>query len=195
MIPDTGPLISLAAGGALDLLLLARKNVRIVLTDIVAFEATSKADQYVDGQAIKQFLDDNRHRVEVVETTLGSLALPQMREDIASGRPARLPRDLGELSITNCVISLRERNPGEPTLVLIEDDWFASNTYAVPGNVHLLSTSAFLDGLEAAGVIPSASEVRTSIQAQRPNFRADFWLDQSAEKIDDGSEWVSQFRP
>jgi len=38
VIPDTGPLISLAAGDALDLLLLAREDVRIVLTDMVEFE-------------------------------------------------------------------------------------------------------------------------------------------------------------
>ena len=35
VIPDTGPLISLAVGDALDLLLLAREDVRIVLTDMV----------------------------------------------------------------------------------------------------------------------------------------------------------------
>lgn len=38
--------------------------------------------------------------------------------------------------------------------VLIEDDWFVGNSYAVPGNVHLLSTASFLDGREKADLIP-----------------------------------------
>ena len=78
-------------------------------------------------------------------------------------------------------------------LVLIEDDWFIGNSYAVPGNVHLLSTASFLDGLERAGVIPSAAEVRKRIQQQRPHFRADWQVDQDAPKIEDGTEWVSRF--
>lgn len=59
-----------------------------------------------------------------------------------------MPQDLGELSITNFVISVRRANPGEPVLVLIEDDRFIGNSYAVPGNVHLLSTASFLQGPE-----------------------------------------------
>ena len=97
-----------------------------------------------------------------------------------------------ELSITNFVISLRTANPGDPMLVLTEDDWFASNTYALPGNVHLLSTAAFLDGLEAAGRIPSAAAIRARIQAARPHFKADWLLDRPAEKI--ATEWRSRVK-
>jgi hypothetical protein len=79
-------------------------------------------------------------------------------------------------------------------LVLIEDDWFAANSYAVPGNVHLVSTSAWLDGLEELGLIPSAAAVRTQIQAGRPNFRAGLLVDKEAENIIEGTEWRSRFR-
>ena len=79
-------------------------------------------------------------------------------------------------------------------LVIIEDDWFSANSFSVPGNVHLLSTSAWLDGLEALGQIPSAAAVRAQILAARPNFRADFLADIEAEKIQDGTEWRSRFR-
>jgi hypothetical protein len=105
-----------------------------------------------------------------------------------AGLPAALPKDVGELSITNFVMSLRSTNPADPTFVLVEDDWFATNAYAVPGNVHLLSTSAWLDGLEQHGLIRSASEVRARIQSNRPHFRADFRLDQVAQKIAGGSD-------
>ena len=193
VIPDTGPLISLAAGDALDLLLLAREDVRIVLTDMVEFEATRRADEYVDGAKIRQFLMYHAQRIEVLPTTIGQMALPDMHRRLDQGESAQMPKDIGELSIMNVVISLRTANPGDPTLVLIEDDWFTANAYAVPGNIHLLSTAAFLDGLEQAGVLPSAAEVRMRIQHQRPSFRSEWRVDLPAPKIEAGTEWVSRF--
>lgn len=193
VLPDIGPLISLAAGGALDLLLLAREDVRIVVTDMVHFEATHRADEFADGVAIASFLAKNEGRIEVFPTTVGQFALPELKRRLAAGDQISMPQDLGELSITNFVISIHQ-DPGDPMLVLIEDDWFIGNSYAVPGNVHLLSTASFLDGLEKVGVIPSAAEVRKRIQQQRPYFRADWRVDQEATKIEDGTEWASRFR-
>ena len=195
ILPDAGPLISLAIGNALDLLLLASDDVRLVLTDVVQYEATHRSDRYADAVAIQDFLRKQAHRLEVLPTTIGTLALHDLRQKALAGQPADLPKDLGELSITNFVISLRTVNPGDPTLVIIEDDWFASHSFAVPGNVHLVSTSAWLDGLEALGRIPSAAAVRAQIQAARPNFRADFLLDMEAEKMLEGMEWRTRFRP
>lgn len=194
VLPDTGPLISLALGDALDLLLSVASDVRLVLTDVVEFEATHRADDLPDAQAIRAFLRDHAGRIEVMPTTIGSMALADLHRKAAAGLPAALPKDLGELSITNFVMSLRTSNPGDPMLVIIEDDWFAENAYAVPGNIHLLSTSAWLDGLEALGRIRSASDVRTRIQARRPHFRTDFLVDRPAEKIADGTEWRSSFK-
>lgn len=45
VLPDAGPLISLALGNALDLLLLASNDVRLVLTDVVEFETTHRTDR------------------------------------------------------------------------------------------------------------------------------------------------------
>jgi hypothetical protein len=193
VLPDTGPLISLAAGDALELLLLARQDVRIVVTDMVHFEATHRSDEFTDGAAIAHFLKQHEGRIEIVATTIGQFALPELARRAAAGERVSMPQDLGELSITNFVISIRRANPGDPMLVLIEDDWFIGNSYAVPGNVHLLSTASFLDGHERAGVIPSAAEVRRRIQQQRPHFRADWQVDQAAPKIEGGTQWASRF--
>lgn len=194
VLPDAGPLISLALGNALDLLLLAADDVRLVVTDVVEFEATHRSDQYADAVIIRKFLREHAQRVEVLPTTIGTLALGDLRRRALAGEQVRLSKDLGELSITNFVISLRTVNPGDPMLVIIEDDWFSANSFSVPGNVHLLSTSAWLDGLEALGQIPSAAAVRAQILAARPNFRADFLVDIEAEKIQDGTESRSRFR-
>lgn len=195
VLPDTGPLISLALGNALDLLLLASDDVRLVLTDVVEFEATNRSDPYADAVVIKKFLQDHAPRLEVLPTTIGTLALADLKRRALAGEQVSLAKDIGELSITNFVISLQTVNPGDPMLVVIKDDWFAASAFTVPGNIHLLSTSAWLDGLEALGKIPSAAAVRAKIQAARPNFRADFLLDHEADKIQEGTDGVLPFAP
>ena len=192
VLPDSGPLISLALGESLDLLLSFSAEVRIVLTDVVEYEVTHRADDLPDALAIRSFLAQHAGRIEVISTTIGSLALGDLRRKADAGLPSSLPKDVGELSITNFVISLRTASTAIPMLVIIEDDWFAENAYALPGNIHLLSTSAWLDGLEELGVIASAARVRFKIQAKRPNFRADRVLDIEASKIDGGTEWRTQ---
>ncbi len=191
VLPDSGPLISLACADALHLLLSFHEGVRIVLTDVVEFEATHRRDDLPDAQAIRQFIERHRDRIEVMPTTVGSLVLADLRRQQLEGRSASLPKDMGELSITSFIISMRTANPGEPTLVILEDDWFESTAYAMPGNVHLLSTSAWLDGLEVMKVIASAAQVRASIQAARPHFRGGHLLDREATKLSHGTDWQS----
>lgn len=193
VLPDTGPLISLAMGQALELLLLVAEDVRLVLTDVVAYEATHRSSEFADARSIQEFLAAHAARIEVAPTTVGAMALADIARKKAAGESAALPKDLGELSITNFVISLRSTNPGDPMLVIIEDDWFATSAYAVPGNIHLLSTSAWLDGLEALGLIPSAAEVRGRIQSARPNFRGQLQVDMPAAKVAGGTDWRSAF--
>jgi hypothetical protein len=195
VLPDAGPLISLAHGNALDLLLAVSDDVRIVVTDVVEFEASHRLDRYPDARAIRAFLQEHSGRIEVLPTTIGSLALGDLRRRSLAGEHVSLSKDLSELSIMNFVISLRTANPGDPMLVIVEDDWFMANSFAVPGNVHLVSTSAWLDGLEAIGCIESAAAVRVRIQSGRPNYRADLTVDREAKKIENGTEWRSRFRP
>lgn len=195
VLPDAGPLISLACADALDLLLSFQDGVRIVLTDVVEFEAMHRGDDLPDAAAIKQFIEQNRDRIDVMSTTVGSLALEDIKRKREGGQPASLPKDFGELSIMSFVISMRTANPSDPMLVILEDDWFESNTYALPGNLLLLSTSAWLDGLEQMKVIESAAEVRARIQAARPNFRSGHLLDQEAVKVVEGTAWRPAVRP
>ncbi len=195
VIPDAGPLISLAMGDALHLLLALQPGVRLVLTDFVHFEATVFADRFLDGAQIASFIKKNKNTIEVVATTIGEFAIPTIREKLRKNHDSPWPNDLGELSISSFITTSKDFNPGEPTLVLIEDDWFTTNAYAVPSNVHLLSTSAFLDGLEAEGIIESASAIRSLIQGKRPGFKIEFMIDREAEKIPQGTRWRKSFKP
>lgn len=194
-IPDAGPLISLAMGDALDLLLLLSADVRLILTDVVNHEVTHRSDDLDDAKKLKDFLSVNADRIEIESTFFGKLALEDLTRKKERGESATLPRDAGEISINSLIISLRTFNPGEPTLVLMEDSWFEAMIYALPGNVHLLSTSAWLDGLQELGLIQSAAEIRLRIQAKKPSIKLLASLDRAAEKISAGTEWRSSFRP
>lgn len=195
VIPDAGPLISLAMGDALHLLLSLKPGVRLVLTDFVHFEVTVFADRFLDGAQIASFVKKNQRDIEVVATTIGEFAIPTIKEKLGKDPDAPWPHDLGELSISSFITTSKDFNPGEPTLVLIEDDWFTANSYAVPGNVHLLSTSAFLEGLQAEGVIDSAGAIRKLIQSKRPGFKIEFKVDKEAAKIPEGTRWRKSFQP
>ena len=192
LIPDTGPLISLALAGELDLLLAVSDTVRIVVTDIVHWEATHRGRDKPDAVEIAQFFQKNSRHIEVFATTVGQLALSDLKRRQDAGEAVTLSKDLGELSISNAIISMRRANPGEPTLVLVEDDWFAAHTLN-DGNVHVVSTASWLEGLEEIGVIPSAADVRARILRRRPYFRVDYREDTPAGKIEGGTEWRSRF--
>jgi len=193
-IPDTGPLISLAMGDALDLLLLLSADARLILTDLVNYEATHRSEEFDDAKKLKDFLAVNADRIEIESTFFGKLALDDLQRKKDRGEPATLPRDAGEISINSLILSLRSFNPGEPTLVLMEDSWFEGMIYSLPGNVHLLSTSAWLDGLQELGLIPSAAEIRLRIQAKKPSIELLAAVDREAEKIPEGTEWRSSFQ-
>jgi hypothetical protein len=193
VIPDAGPLISLAMGNALDLLLAVRPGVELVVTDIVHFETTALSNRFADGVQIADFFEKNKQRIAVKETTIGKLALPDLKRQLENGANVQWGEDYGELSIISFIKGARTFNPGNPTMVLIEDDWFEENAYALPGNMHLVSTGSFLNGLERRGIIPSAKEIKDRIVKKRPGFRVDHLLDRAAEKIPEGTAWEASF--
>lgn len=77
VITDTGPLISLAKGGHLSLLLLFKSEVRIRIADAVAHEVTRFAGKYPDAAVIARFIAENAPRVQVEKQNSGQRSLPR----------------------------------------------------------------------------------------------------------------------
>jgi len=74
--------------------------------------------------------------------------------------PPQIPDNAGELSIVSYATSLIDEPPGPPCLVIAEDDFFLrSNSGALPGNAHIVSTHAFLQAIERLGKIGSAESI------------------------------------
>ena len=155
VVPDTGPLITLAKLDLLDTLLAFKADVRIVLTDYVEFEATRRRNEFPDAMAIHQFIVRNFGRIEIEETGLGKnyKSLFMLKERLADdpelskqlGVDLGPPHDPGEMSIVQYVRELIGHPPGIPVLILAEDDYFLRELSPLPGNAHVVSARAFLD--------------------------------------------------
>jgi len=165
VLPDTGPLITLAQADALEtLLVFDPEHVQLVVTDMVEFEATRQRSTRVDAQRIADFIERHVGRVVIEETSFGRMAISaaktyerytqsqQVRDFYAANQmpvPSPVSRNGGEMSINSYVTELMGQPPGPPCLIIAEDDFFLRSTPgALPGNAHIISTARLLAKIE-----------------------------------------------
>ena len=163
VVPDTGILISLAHGNLLDVLLNFAEKVDLVITDVVEFESTRKADMF-DAERIKDFFKQNSKRISVEPTSFHDYI-----EGVKKNPDTPRIPNIGELSIYGFINEIRNEIPGIPTLVLFEDNWFKKNQAYRPTSTHLVSLVVFLKYAEQ--VIPDFSfdEAINKIKNTRPD--------------------------
>lgn len=206
VIPDAGPLISLAKGGHLDLLLLFRPEVRILIADAVAHEVTRFADKYPDAAVIARFIAENAPRVQVEKTELGATLIAAMQlwdtyqsaspekksilENAAGLKPENPPRNGGEAAILGLAREMtyahNYAHKENVILVLSEDRRFLSAAIGLT-QTHVLSTRAFLEGLSRLGKI-SLDGVWSDIVTNRSGVNSDS-VDEPAP--DEKTDWNS----
>lgn len=212
VLPDTGPLITLAHADALDALLVFDPDrVQLVVTDMVEFEATRRRSTHEDAQRIADFIARHAGRFVIEQTAFGKMAIAavqtyeryaesqQVREFYAAARmspPAPLPPNSGELSINSYVTELIGQPPGPPCLVIAEDDFFLrSAPGALPGNAHIISTATLLAEIEKLDPKVKAKHILEAARqygGRDPN-RAK--IDARAAKIKGGSRWTDTLNP
>lgn len=206
VLPDTGPLITLAHAGALEVLLaFDAEQVQLVITDMVEFEATRHRSTHEDAQRIADFVEKHAGRITIEKTAFGQMAISaarlyerytesqQLRDYYASSNmppPSPLAPNSGEFSINSYVSELIGQPPGPPCLVIAEDDFFLRSTPgALPGNAHIISTATLLAKLESLDPRLKARDILDAAQRYKgrdPN-RAE--VDKPAAKIKGGSSW------
>jgi hypothetical protein len=163
VVPDAGPLITLAYAGRLELLLAL--GLKVVVIDMVKFELTRHFTP--TSQAILNFIE--AHQIEVIETETGRLA-QQLGADFKK-------RHAGERAIQDFLFDFYDEINAEQAtqqtseryaLLLFEDHKIAGTGFVLPDNVYVISTQAFLHRLEALKLIPSAQEITgLAVQAGR----------------------------
>lgn len=206
VLPDTGPLITLAHANALEVLLaFDAQQVQLVVTDMVEFEATRHRSTREDAQRISDFLEKHAGRIVIEKTVFGQMAISaariyerytesqQLRDFYATSNmpaPSPLAPNSGELSINSYVSELIGQPPGPPCLVIAEDDFFLRSTPgALPGNAHIISTATLLAKLEELDPRFKARDVLDAARHYKGREPNRATVDSPASKVKGGSTW------
>lgn len=154
IIPDSGPLISLAHADRLDLLNVFERPVAIL--DVVKIECLRKEDS-PDHVRLKTWFETAANRYRLVESPFAPLFQSALATTGTVGA-WRATRGLGDAAIAWLLRNLREiAADGAMALVLTEDRDLTLDLADI--SAHLLSTRAWLAGLQRAKVIESADAV------------------------------------
>lgn len=163
LIPDSGPLISLAKINRLDIL--DRFKCPILITDVVEIEVTNGPDDLPDIPILKEWIKQGGNKLQTVDTTYGQLLKQNMEllklipEESRQGIPRHIKtKNSGELSIREFADELRKTMSSEDTaLVLFEDNDVRNVSFG--SHVHLMSHWSLALSLEKMGIIPSADDL------------------------------------
>lgn len=160
LLPDAGPLITLAYADALDLL--SKPGWPIMLVDRVLHEITR--NQTPTSQKLARWVEGNKVAIRTTRT------FQHYQQTLAAGASTVRKSNLGELAIQETMNNFALDQPQKTGIFLFEDHKIARASFFVPDNCRKISTRAFLIFLEQKGWLASATEIeRQAIQAGR-NF-------------------------
>ena len=147
LLPDAGPLITLAYADALDLLFKPRWSVMLV--DMVLHEVTR--NQTPTSKKLAKWAKSKKLPLVATRT------FPHYQQ--AQGEKAARKANLGELAIQEAMNAFAIEQPPKTGVFLFEDHKIARASFLVPDNCRKVSTRAFLIFLEQKGWLESAAEV------------------------------------
>jgi len=165
LLPDAGPLITLAYADALDLLF--KPGWPVVLVDMVLHEVTR--NQTPTSEKLAQWADSNQLSVRTTQT------FQHHQRTLVAGNVAVRKSNLGELAVQETMNDFALEQPPQTGVFLFEDHRIARASFFVPDNCRKISTRAFLLFLEHKGWLESAAEIELrAIQAGRSFSRLRF---------------------
>ena len=164
LLPDAGPLITLAYADALDTLF--KPGWTVMLVDMVLHEVTRNqtptSGKLAEWTAAKQ--------IPVLPTKTCAHFLQAVAESAAPRKS-----NLGELAIQESMNEFALVVPPRTGVFLFEDHKIARTSFLLPDNCRKISTRAFLIFLEQRGWIPSAADIeRRAVLAGRAFSRLRF---------------------
>jgi hypothetical protein len=158
LLPDAGPLITLAYADALDLLF--KPGWPIVLVDMVLHEVTR--NQTPTSEKLAQWAAAGQISVRATRT------FQRHQQMLAANPAAARTANLGELAIQETMNDFALDQPRQTGVFLFEDHKIARASFLLPDNCRKISTRAYLLFLEQQGWLESAADIeRRAIQAGR----------------------------
>lgn len=149
ILPDAGPLITLAYAGALDLLL--KPGWTVCIVDMVLEEVTRNATP--TSKEIGNWVE--QHKLSVLPTR----TYRSYQEMLARHPEKQRKANLGELAVQEVMHDLALSEPDTVGVFLFEDHKIARASFLLPDNCRKISTRAWLLFLEGRGFIPSAMDI------------------------------------
>ena len=165
LLPDAGPLITLAYADALDLLF--KPGWQVALVDMVLHEVTRNSTP--TSQKLAQWV--HTHQVPIISTQI----YERYQQAATANTEGLRKANLGELAIQESMNSFALAQPPKAGVFLFEDHKIARTSFVVPDGCRKVSTRAYLLFLEQKGWLASAAAVeRQAIQAGRVFSRIRF---------------------
>ncbi len=160
LLPDAGPLITLAYADALDLLV--KPGWPIVLVDMVLHEVTR--NQTPTSDTIAHWAKANTLPIRTTRI------FQHHQQALASDPAAAHTAHLGELAIQETMNDFALDQPSKTGVFLFEDHKIARASFLLPDNCRKISTRAFLLFLEQQGWLESAAEIELRAILAGRNF-------------------------
>jgi hypothetical protein len=158
LVPDAGPLITLAYADSLELLF--RPGWTVALVDMVFHEVTRT--QTPTSQKLSEWF--TAHRLQMYSTKI----FAHYQAAWSTGLVAPRKSNLGELAIQETMNNFAVELPPKTGVFLFEDHKIARSSFLLPDVCRKVTTRAFLIYLEQKGWIDSAAEIeRKAIHAGR----------------------------
>jgi hypothetical protein len=160
LLPDAGPLITLAYADELDLFLKPGWGIGIV--DMVLHEVTRS--QTPTSHKIEEWVKTN------TGMPVSTKVYQQHMQDIASNVTPVRKSHLGEMAAQEAMITASLMRPPPQCVFVFEEYRIASTKFVIPGNSRKVSTKAFLIFLEQQGWISSAADIEQKAIKNGRNF-------------------------
>lgn len=157
LLPDAGPLITLAYADALEVLL--KPGWTVMLVDMVLHEVTR--NQTPTSGKIANWVAATQTAI------LPTRTFAHFKQASGEGAAAR-KNNLGELAIQETMSDFALMTPPKRGVFLFEDHKIARASFLVPDTCQKVSTRAFLIFLQQKGMIESAEAIeRHAVRAGR----------------------------
>ena len=160
LLPDAGPLITLAYADALDVLFKPGWSVELV--DMVLHEVTR--NQTPTSERIDAWVRKNKLPILPTKT------YPYHQQRTSSGEALAKKSNLGELAIQEAMNDFALAIPPRTGVFLFEDYKIARASFLLPDNCRKVTTRAFLLFLEQRGWLESAAEIERRAILNGRNF-------------------------
>lgn len=153
IVTDSGPLITLAAGAALDALLIL--GLPVIIPDMVRFEVIRDLDK-PGAREVADWIRAN----EPLRVRIASTEVFEEFEVLRSVNPLTKTKDRGEQAAAE-VLARELENADFGAILVFEDSMVRKQNFLIrlPDDVAVTSTSEFLFGLQRHGKLDDAQAI------------------------------------